>query len=129
MNINKNFYSIKDGIHELKYSDFNIKNKNISLKSKKFKNNKTLIIFYAPWCSHCKNIVNDIKELSLSNLNKFHINTVNINDIENKNHLLAEKIGIESIPTMMILKDNKLEKYDKPVNFENLFYYINMNID
>jgi len=29
MNINKNFYSLKDGIHELKYSDFNIKNKNI----------------------------------------------------------------------------------------------------
>ena len=129
MNFNKNIYNKKDGIQELKYKDFNIKDNKITLKSKKYKNNKTLIIFYAPWCPHCIHIAEEVKDLALTNLNKFHINAVNINDIHNKNHLLAEKLGIHSIPSMMILKDNELKKYDKPVNFENLFYYINMNID
>ncbi len=128
-NSNANFYDV-NGIIELKYKDFNIKNKKVYVKNKKFKENKSIIIFYAPWCSHCKEIRSQLEELSLTNLNKFQIGTVNTSDQKNKNYLLSHALGIKYIPeTFVVKKDNQLIPFGKSANYENLFYYINMNID
>lgn len=123
-----NIYNKGDFVKELKYKDFNIKKKNIYLKNKNFCDNKSIIIFYAPWCYHCKNIYDDIRELSISNLNKFKIGAVNISDNKNKNYLLSDILDIKTIPSAYIIKNKKLIKFNNDVNFENLFYYININI-
>ena len=127
-NYYKDIYNKNDHIKEFKYKDFTIKKDKIIIKNKKFLENKSLIIFYAPWCGHCKNIAKDVRELAMTNLYKFNIGAVNISDIKNKNDLLSDFLDIQSIPTAYVIKNRQLVKLDNPVNFETLFYYINMNI-
>ena len=124
----EDLYINVEHIDELKYSDFIIKDKKLILKNKDYQNNKSIIIFYAPWCSHCKTIYDDIIELSITNLNKFKIGVVNISDNKNKNHLLSNFLKMDSIPTAYIIQDNHLKNLNKNINFYNLFYYININI-
>ena len=127
-NFYKNIYGNNDNVLELKYKDFKINKREISLINNNFKNNQSLIIFYAPWCSHCQKMYDDVRELSISNMYKFNIGAVNINDNKNKNYLLSDFLKIKSIPTAYIVKNNKLENFDKELSFENLFYYIIINI-
>ena len=49
-NFYKNIYGNNDNVLELKYKDFKINKREISLINNNFKNNQSLIIFYAPWC-------------------------------------------------------------------------------
>lgn len=129
-NFYKNIYNSKDGIIELKFNDFQIKKNKVFIKNKKFKENKSIIIFYAPWCSHCRNMYDSIVELSLTNLNKFQIGTVNISNAKSKNYLISNALGITTIPKACILtQKNELVIFDKSINYENLFYFINMNLD
>lgn len=128
LNYYKNLYGNDDMVIELKNKDFKYQKNNLIINDKRFIQNKSLIIFYAPWCGHCKTIYDDVKDLSITNLNKFQIGAVNINDIKNKNYLLSDFLEIKSIPTAFIIKNKKLIQFNKDLNFENLFYYINMNI-
>ena len=127
-NFYKNIYGNNDNVLELKYKDFKINKREILLINNNFKNNQSLIIFYAPWCSHCQKMYDDVRELSITNMYKFNIGAVNINDNKNKNYLLSDFLKIKSIPCAYIIKNNKLIRFHKELSFENLFYYININI-
>jgi|SaaInlStandDraft_5_1057022.scaffolds.fasta_scaffold01855_9 thiol-disulfide isomerase/thioredoxin len=127
-NMYKNMYGIDDKVSELKYKDFLIKKDELFIKHQDFLDNKSLIIFYAPWCQHCNKMYDDICELSITNLYKFKIGAVNINDIKNKNNILSDTLNIKYIPSIYIIKNKKLVLFNKEATFENIFYYINMNI-
>jgi len=125
----KNIYGEDKGIIELKYKDFIIKNNKIFINNNFFDENKGIIIFYAPWCSHCKQISDYLIDLALDNLNIFPIGAVNIEDTKNKNYKLTQISKIVQIPTIMyISKDGSLEKYNYDISIENLKYFINMNL-
>lgn len=127
-NLYKNIYGENDEVSELKFKDFKIIKNEVFIKDEEFLDNKSFIIFYAPWCKHCNEMYDYISELSITNLYKFKIGSVNINDIKNKNNILSDTLNIRFMPSIYIIKNNKLIPFEKNVTFENLFYYININI-
>ena len=82
------------------------------------KTEKTVIVdFYADWCMPCKMmspIIDSIAEESISNLK---VGKINVD--ENPN--LAEKFGVMSIPTLIIMKDgNEVNKSIGLIHKEDL---------
>ena len=81
----------------------------IELNDKNFeqelKNRKIILVdFYATWCGPCAIQSQVLDKLTTSRNLTFDIAKVNVDESPK----LAEQYGVESIPTLMIFKDNKL---------------------
>ena len=61
-----NLYDDKKGIFELDSTHLsrNSNNEIVSLHEK-FLNKTYMLLFYAPWCGHCKHMVNQVSELGI----------------------------------------------------------------
>ena len=71
------------------------------------KSDKTVILdFYADWCGPCKMMSPIIDEIAYELGDKAKVGKVN----SDENITLAQKYGIMSIPTIMILKDGEIIK-------------------
>lgn len=62
-----------------------------------------LIDFWAEWCGPCRMITPIVEELSKEYEGKATIGKVNIDDAAG----LAQKFGVASIPTLIVLKDGE----------------------
>ena len=69
-----------------------------------------LILFYAPWCGHCKAFHPEFEKLSKATTGLFKIGAVNCEDERD----LAGKYKIEGYPTVLFFGDdkNKTEEYE-----------------
>ncbi|PKL36655.1 thioredoxin [Candidatus Peregrinibacteria bacterium HGW-Peregrinibacteria-1] len=72
-----------------------------------------MVDFYAEWCGPCKMLGPIIEELATEHADKWKIGKVNIDE----NHELAAKFGVQSIPTIVFIKDG--EVVDKVVGFQS----------
>ena len=73
---------------------------NNNLEKLRDDNGTVLVEFYASWCPHCQRmmpVVADVKALLDGSANVYQF------DID-KNQELAEQMGVESIPTFIVLK-------------------------
>ena len=68
-----------------------------------------LIDFYADWCQPCKMMPPILKEVKDSLSEKIRILKVDVD----KNQVIAQKWGIQSIPTVMIFKKGEM-KFRQP---------------
>ena len=64
----------------------------------------TLVDFYATWCGPCRIMGNMLPEIEEQVGENVNIIKVDVDDAEN----LARKLGIMSIPTLMIFKDGEM---------------------
>jgi thiol-disulfide isomerase/thioredoxin len=123
-----NLYDEKKGIPDLIYEDFYYKKKKLYIKNKNFLNNKGFVIFYAAWCSHCKKITNLMYKFKNEYMNILNIGAVNIENVKNKNDIIAFNAGVSTLPHLMYINDdNSLTKYNFSITEENIFYFLNMN--
>ena len=63
-----------------------------------------MVDFWATWCMPCKAMAPVIEEIAGQTVGKVTVGKVDID----KNGQLANRFGIESIPTVLIFKDGKL---------------------
>lgn len=64
--------------------------------------------FYAPWCSHCKNLAPIWSELASSLRGQVRVGTMDISS----NPIIAESLHITAFPTLLFLVRGRIYHYD-----------------
>jgi thioredoxin-like negative regulator of GroEL len=117
-----NLYNNVPGIKELSTKDL-IRHNNGSILpvGNDFNNKVFMLIYYAPWCGHCKDMVKDVKTLANTLKDEgFIVGTINCE----RNSDLNDKIIIDSFPTVYFVKENKAIKYDGSRELEDLVNFL-----
>lgn len=65
----------------------------------------TLVEAGAPWCPPCKALEPILEKVSEEHKNNLKIGKINVDD----NPIVSETYNIQSIPTLLLFKDGKLE--------------------
>jgi thiol-disulfide isomerase/thioredoxin len=118
----KNLYDNQPGITELSTKDL-VRNGDGSVLPirNEFNNKVYMLVYYAPWCGHCRNMVSDVKALANTLKDEgFMVGAINCE----RNSDLSDKILIESFPKIYFVKDNKAKKYDGDRDLESLVNYL-----
>jgi thioredoxin 1 len=72
----------------------------------KLKGKKVILDFYASWCPPCKIIAKNLETYSETKPDEITIYKVDIDDQRD----LVGKFGVESIPTLLYIKDGEIKK-------------------
>jgi protein disulfide-isomerase-like protein len=83
----------------------------------------SMVLFYAPWCPHCKTVMGDWAKLKKSSPNGVKIAKVNCDEKPE----LAEKHDIKGFPTIILFKNGKKVYFEGPRNLENFLEFIKSN--
>ena len=84
-----------------------LKVSNENYKEQVLDSEKTVLVdFYADWCGPCKMMVPVVEEISEELQDKVKVCKINVDE----NQDLAMQYGIMSIPTLVFIKNGKLEK-------------------
>jgi thiol-disulfide isomerase/thioredoxin len=67
----------------------------------KLPNSSTILIFYAPWCGHCKKSMKEFMKASKSPL---------VELVDADNQVLIEKYSVSGFPTILRKSDGKVYK-------------------
>lgn len=83
----------------------------------------SMVLFYAPWCPHCKTVMGDWAKLKQSAPSGVKIAKVNCDEKPE----MAEKHGVKGFPTIILFKGGKKVYFEGPRNLENFLEFIKSN--
>jgi thiol-disulfide isomerase/thioredoxin len=86
-------------------------------------NKDSMVLFYAPWCPHCKTVMGDWAKLKKAAPRGVNIAKVNCE----KKPELAEKHDVKGFPTIILFKGGKKVYFEGPRNLENFLEFIKSN--
>lgn len=69
----------------------------------------TMVLFYAPWCGHCKTMKPEYEQLRKKYMKNPNKNVVMINCDDHKE--FASKAGVQGFPTLRLYNNPKANKY------------------
>ena len=123
-------YSTTNSTDEL-FTDYNnlATANNMSLE----KNNMNVILFYAPWCGYCKELMPDWVRL-YSKYNNKNINNKKVNIVKidcDENAQIAKQYDIQGYPTIKLLSVNdkgslKLFDYDDERSYTKIEQFVGL---
>ena len=83
----------------------------------------SMVLFYAPWCPHCKTVMGDWAKLKKAAPRNINVAKVNCE----KKPELAEKHDVKGFPTIILFKGGKKVYFEGPRNLENFLEFIKTN--
>jgi len=114
------FYK-KSSVITLIKTDFD----NKKVVNKDFKNKNGLIVFYAPWCSHCQAMIDMWKNIATTFKYRFIIGAVNVEDVDHDNGKLLKTFNIGKYPTIKyVTKTGNVVKYTGVRTEDDLLFFI-----
>lgn len=128
MNRTKNVFSIRYGIKELKYKDFNITDTEKCINDSFFKKKNGIIIFYSHFCKHCVDSCELWVNIAINYMYKINIAAVNCYNVKDENEKLVPLLKINKFPIIKIVKNGII--YDaeiKKLDYENISFLIETN--
>lgn len=86
---------------------------------------KTIVLFYAPWCPHCKDVMPAWDKVAKNHQN----DNVTVKKVNcESNPKAAEKNEVQAFPTIILFKGNKkVATFDDERTVENIENFINSN--
>lgn len=112
-------------VTELTYTDFVFKKNKKLLVKNSFENKSGMVIFYAPWCKHCKKKAKMWEEIGSLFLNKFFVSSVNVENVERNNDLVKINYNVKLYPSIFyVTKNGNLHKYDGILDKEDIICFI-----
>lgn len=106
--------------------DFQILNSgegyDIQFTNPMFSGKNGLVLFYADWCPHCVNMVDDFVALANRTQNLFPIGAINVADKENS--ILGQYFNITGYPTIKYLDYGQFKDYTGGRDANELFNFL-----
>ena len=106
-----------DGFHMTK-ERFQNMNENFENSDK-----PNMVLFYAPWCPHCKSMMGDWEKLRNRVGNKVEVVKVNCDEQPE----MAEKHDVKGFPTIILFKDGRKIHFEGSRNLENFTKFVKEN--
>jgi protein disulfide-isomerase-like protein len=77
---------------------------------------KNLVLYFAPWCGHCKTLKPEWAKLEKEGIKGVTISSVNADEEKEK----VEEAGVEGFPTIILYNKGKKEVYNGPRTAEDI---------
>ncbi len=82
-----------------------------------------MVLFYAPWCPHCKTMMGDWEKLKNKVGSELEVVKVNCDEKPE----MAEKHDVKGFPTIILFKDGRKIHFEGSRNLENFMKFVKNN--